>query len=183
MIALIKEDWRSKLTLNAGMSDMKKLVFVTAIKKGDTDNVARMLNDEEVGVNDSYNSEGSSALMIASAHRQCSVVGLLLEKGAWVEHLDQDGWSALIRASKEGHCEVVELLCGVGGSAGQVDLQNSKGESAIWWASLRGHLEVVTLLLKRGARADLQSKNGWSALMCAGKEGHCEVVRLCRLTY
>ena len=74
-----------------------------------------------------YDSNGRTALMLASQEGHCQVVRLLLERGAKVDLQDSKGWSALMLACQAGHCEVAELLLE---SGADVDLQSLEWESA-----------------------------------------------------
>ena len=64
---------------------------------------------------------------------------------------------------------LVEMLLQRGA---MVDLQNSKGDSALALAAPRGHERVVEMLLQRGASLDPQDSNGFTPLIYAAYYGH-----------
>ena len=58
------------------------------------------------------------------------------------------------------HTKIVELLIKAGAN---IDLQDSRGRTALYIASLIGHTGIVELLIKAGANIDLQDSRGRTA--------------------
>ncbi len=62
--------------------------------------------------------------------------------------------------------------------AGDINMQDHDGRSALMSASYNGHTEMAALLLEKGAHIDMQDNDGCSALMLASYIGHSEVAAL-----
>jgi len=56
------------------------------------------------------NDEGRTALIAAAMHGDSKICNLLLARGAYRFHRDQNGKTALEYANEEGHSEMVALL-------------------------------------------------------------------------
>jgi len=67
--------------------------------------------------------------------------------------VDDDGVTALFRASQEGHARVVDEILH---SGGKVDLQNSRGGTALHGACARGKQVVVKRLLAAKGSVNLR---------------------------
>ena len=87
------------------ISDSEFLGFCEA---GDVRRVEKALK-QSANVN-AKNSNGTTALMYASANGHADVAELLLKNGANVNAKDNDSRTALILAAFNGHVDVVEFL-------------------------------------------------------------------------
>ena len=76
-------------------------------------------------------------LIWASTNGHLEIVRLLLDRGAYVQAMDD---YALRWASINGHLEVVRLLLDKGADV------HADDDDALRWASINGHLEVVKVL-------------------------------------
>ena len=93
-----------------------------------------------------YDSNGRTALMIASQEGHCEIVRLLLRRGAQVDLQDSKGWSALMLACRAGHCEVAAILLE---SGADVDLQSVEWESAHSLALSHHNHKISNLIEKK----------------------------------
>jgi ankyrin repeat protein len=83
-------------------------------------------------------------------------------------------------ASGGGGERLVAALLAADVAGATVDVQNSKGNSALILASYKGHEGAVRLLLARGARQELQGQDRMTALHCAAEKGQAAIVeQLC----
>ena len=105
------------------------------------------------------------------------LVEYFLEKGAKVNHEDNDGWTALTLASYYEHSEVVKILLA---NSAEINHQTKRGDTALIVASEYGYLGIVKLLLtdNGGANLNLQNVRGHTALMTASYNEHPEVVNI-----
>jgi len=83
-------------------------VFFQSVKSGDYAEVKRLIG-EGADVN-AQNSEGWTALMLASDQENPAIAKLLIDEGADVNIQDNEGWTALLWALREGYPEIAELL-------------------------------------------------------------------------
>jgi len=115
------------------------------------------------------------ALILASANGHETVVKVLLEKGAEVDHRNNFGPTALIEASANGREAIVKMLLEKGAN---VNLQREFGRTALMDAIQEGHVSVVQVLLENGAEVNHQDNDGWTALMVASERGREGVVNM-----
>ncbi len=99
---------------------------------------------------------GNTALIVAAAENQQSILDLLLKRGANVNAQSNDGTTALMNSAVHGNLEVAEALIKAGS---KIDLKKNDGETALFGAVQYGHLPMVELLLSEGANANVV-KNG-----------------------
>jgi TusE/DsrC/DsvC family sulfur relay protein len=153
-------------------------------------------------------SDGRTALMLASAWGRTAVVKALLDVCANVNARAMAGQTALIWASLEGHTEIVKMLLDKGAdvnardrgrvtallaaarsghaeiieplldAGADVNASDRAGQTALISASAPGHTEAVKVLLSKGADVNAKDRNGASALTLATDKGHTEIVRL-----
>ena len=144
----------------------------------------------EMGVNiDDVDSNGRTALMLASKAGHKEIVEILLSAGANGSHQDQgqtavrtdtvslphtdiDQESTILMAAKKDQTAVVNHYnC-------NPNKQDNNGLTALCFASQGCHSEVVQILLSEGADPNIQEEDGWTALMIADQNGHSEVVQI-----
>ena len=97
---------------------------------------------------------GQSSLLLASTKGHCTLVDLLLKRGALIDQQDGEGQSALMLSSGAGHEDTTTLLLE---KKAQVDLQDQKGYSALMHAVKNAQCKTTKLLLDNGADIDQQS--------------------------
>jgi cytohesin len=148
-----------------------------ACLQGDARAVAALLEADVAGATvDARNSEGNSALILASFKGCEGAVSALLARGARQDFQDSGGKTALHWAADRGFASVVELLCAAPGA--RVDAVDSKGRTPLILASLEGPEGAVRALLARGARQELRGGDGRTALHNAAFGGYARVVEL-----
>ena len=143
----------SKERAEQEQSRRRKLLadFLTAAKRGDLKEVARLLSleEEEHLHSNSADDAQITALAWAAWFNQVSVMQLLFEHGAEVDRADSDGYTALMGAAASGSFEAVEwLLCKGGADWRRVD---DFGRTALQQAKSK---EVVALLKRYSQTAE-----------------------------
>jgi len=122
-------------------------------------------------------SNGSTALILASACGFESAVSLLLRHHANPEHKKNNGRTALMTAAEKAQLGVTKVLL-LEASGLNVDEQDSDGWTALMLASFEGNKELVSFLLENGAEVNIKNKFGETALQWALQNSHDEVVEL-----
>nr|XP_020476967.1 ankyrin repeat domain-containing protein 50-like [Monopterus albus]XP_020476968.1 ankyrin repeat domain-containing protein 50-like [Monopterus albus]XP_020476969.1 ankyrin repeat domain-containing protein 50-like [Monopterus albus]XP_020476970.1 ankyrin repeat domain-containing protein 50-like [Monopterus albus]XP_020476971.1 ankyrin repeat domain-containing protein 50-like [Monopterus albus] len=125
---------------------------------------------------ESKDSEGRTALHVASWQGCVEIVDLLLKHGANPNAQDTEGRPPLHSVAWTGHAEVGRRLLEASGM--DIDLACNQGATALSIAAQEGHVHVVAMLLERGANPDHMDKYGRSPVKVAGKHGHFNIVRL-----
>lgn len=121
------------------------------------------------------NSNGETALILASRRGDYKSIGLLLSFGALPDGFSLWGDSALSAASAKGCINCVDLLISAGAD---VNRQNHEGSTALIEASRAGRLTVVKMLLDRGgADRTLRDLKGMTALDYAESSGRQDIVQ------
>lgn len=92
-----------------------------------------------------------------------------------LNYIYKDNKSQLMRAVLGGSLILVQIL--VAGGA-MVDLENSRGSTALMYAAQQGQLAISRFLLEKGANVNKKQKDGYSPLMIAARFGKLEVVEL-----
>lgn len=108
------------------------------------------------------NSEGYTALHVASLHGQVDIVKLLLSNGALPNVMTNKGMTALHLACQTERLEIVKLLLDCDGI--KVNLQDYKGNSALHFACHSRDIQIIKLLLKKGADLNITNGNGKTPL-------------------
>ena len=83
-----------------------------------------------------------------------AVLRLLLERGAEVDHADEDGVTSLCIASEKGYEAVVRLLLERGA---EIELSSMYGATSLYFASQNGHTQVAERLLAAADRSLLDT--------------------------
>ena len=127
---------------------------------GDSDAVARL-----IGVKaplETRDSEGSTALMLATRANHIETARILIEAGADVNAKDRIEDSPYLYAAAEGHLEILRLTLRHG-----ADLKstNRYGGTGLIPACHHGHVETVYALLKTAIDNNHINNLGWTALL------------------
>ncbi|KAF8249997.1 ankyrin, partial [Wilcoxina mikolae CBS 423.85] len=92
---------------------------------------------------------GETPLTQLAHHGQHKLCKLLLDYGADPNFKNATGKSPLFLACWNGHHSTVRVL--IDYKAQNVDIQNTKGETAMHFAALTGSPEAIRYLARRGA--------------------------------
>jgi ankyrin repeat protein len=134
--------------------------FLAAAKTNDTERLKRAL-DAGVPV-DSANTNGATALLIATHANAVAAARLLIKAGANVDTKDALQDSAFLYAGAEGRLEILKMTVAAGADLASV---NRYGGTALIPAAHHGHVDVVAYLLT--TRIDIDQVNflGWTAML------------------
>jgi ankyrin repeat protein len=135
--------------------------------------IVRMLLEKGADIH--ANSQGVSALYVASSAGYSQIVSLLLDKGANVD-LRTDGHDTAIQiALAKGHIETAMLLFEKGAN---VNAQGGIRGNALQVALAMGHKEIAMRLLAKGADINVQGGFYGNALQAASANRQNELVAL-----
>jgi ankyrin repeat protein len=140
----------------------------------ETPDIARLLIRNGADVNVREESEGLSALLMASHHGYTELAADLLAAGADIHASDHWGYRPMMKAAAYGHSEI---LRGIVQHDNDANYQNAQGISAAYLAAQNGHLECLQLLVSVNAQFDAARDDGVTALMAACYKGHYGVVK------
>jgi uncharacterized protein len=127
------------------------------------DDVAAVRDLLSNGTNvDAKDSNGRTALLIATHGNKINAATALIEAGADVNAKDSIDDSPYLYAGARGHLEILKLTLAHG-----ADLRstNRYGGTALIPAAERGHVEAVRTLIEAGVDIDHVNNLGWTALI------------------
>lgn len=101
---------------------------------------------------------GMTPLYHASRKGWGNIMELLLDRGAEIDAKSY-GETALLKASKKGVNDVnlVQILLDYGADT---NIQDSKGNTALYYAALNRNMKMIDLLLDYGADMSIKNKRG-----------------------
>ncbi len=152
--------------------------FLTAAEENDSVTVRELLAQ---GIDiESRDTNGRSALLLATHHNAIEVARILIDAGANVNAMDNITDSPYLYAGAEGRLEILRMTLKQGADFTSV---NRYGGTALIPAAHHGHIETVRELLKTGIDIDHINYLGWTALLEAiilgdGGPTYIEIVRL-----
>jgi ankyrin repeat protein len=149
--------------------------FLKAVRDRDGDKVGAIVSDpRSTAINARDGGSGEGALHVLVRGRDATWLRFLLARGARPDLQDNQGDSPLIAAARIGWAEGAEILLD---RRANVNLANSRGETALIFAVQRRDLPMVRLLMASGAdpnRSD--SVAGYSALDYARRDNRAAAV-------
>ncbi|POM78898.1 Ankyrin repeat domain containing hypothetical protein 52 [Phytophthora palmivora] len=159
--------------------------------------VLRVLTEEGLAVADARDGNTfATALLLAAGRGHTSNVRCLLRRVeelvltreiqwealhcTWLQwlddwKLDKNLWTPLMVATREGYSGIVERLVDCHSS---LEVQNTKGDTALSVAVQCGHLAISRFLLGVGANVDTKDIEGMTPLMIASRNGQLRLVEL-----
>ena len=136
------------------------------------------------------NSDGYTALYLASSNGRTEIVAMLLDAGANVNartNTNYWGSTALIRASENKHTEIVSMLLDNGADVNATDddgdtalmrVINCNEEDDRPWNHVENDIiEIVEMLLENGADVNVENKNRKTALKIAEETGCTKIIQ------
>ncbi|ORC92705.1 26S proteasome non-ATPase regulatory subunit 10 [Trypanosoma theileri] len=121
----------------------------------------------KVAIADQPDSHGNTPLLYAAGRGNLALVRYLLQLGASIDHQNKRGQSALHRAANRGSLDLVEELIASSkkkhNSAEHrrwMNLQDYRGDTALFYASMDNNEELGRYLLRHGADRDIRNKDG-----------------------
>lgn len=118
--------------------------MVTAIVQGKDNDVSRLLAE---GQNVDALQNGQTALCIAAMNNRLSIMGVLIAKGANVNHSTEiDGTTPLMYAAKSGSLDAVKALLAQGA---KLEVSDKIGANALHYAVMGGKKDIAEELIKR----------------------------------
>ncbi|MDH4457977.1 MAG: ankyrin repeat domain-containing protein [Nevskia sp.] len=157
------------------LSDEDRIGLTTHFARiGDLAALKRML-DAGVDVN-AHDTLDQTPLIAAVSQNSVEAVSEVLRRGAKLDIVDKAGWSPLHFATYfSDQTAVMKLLLDAGAN---VNAQNDRGITALYFAAATGHEAQVKLLLARGADFKIASKTGWTPLRIAKVKGIEPIAKL-----
>ncbi len=150
--------------------------LLTAARDGNLQTLQSLLSQGQgVDVN-STNSDGITALMIASELGHTAIVRALLAIPTLnINAVAVSNTNALYEAAFGGHAEIVQMLLAAGI---QANVQSAGGSTPLIEACCGGHLNIVRQLLEvPGINIHFKTCLGHDALKCARERNHVEIVQ------
>lgn len=120
-------------------------------------------------------SNGKTALIIASQFGHIDTIRILLSKGANINKQDNDGLSPLQHACQNGYTDIVKLFLSINDI--DVNLKHKFDMTAIHWAAQKGFDEIVQMLINTGKiNINDRDDENWTPLHWAVQNGHDDVL-------
>lgn len=132
-----------------------------ATNQGDVDTMKQLIK-EGININ-TQDSEGRTAIMIATYNNDIKTAKILVNAGADINIRDNNKNNPFIHAGAKGYLDILQLLIQAGADP---TITNRYGGTALIPASERGHVHVVKELLTN-TTIDVNHINnlGWTALI------------------
>jgi len=131
------------ISLNISAGDI-----FNAIETGDLKEVERLINKDEVDVNQT-NNNGETPLYVACHKNNLKIVKFLLENGANINKSNKDGATVLFFACYRNNLEMVKLLLINKADVNQVSVWD---HTPVCFACANNNLEILNYLLDTGLK-------------------------------
>ncbi|KAM0520493.1 hypothetical protein ACHAPE_002886 [Trichoderma viride] len=131
---------------------------------------------EKTTAADPADSEGNTALHLASIHGYAELVHVLLDSGKFYNDLPNErGMTAMHLTAREGYARVVAIILEHEGSA---EMTNADGDTPMHLAAANGNVDVVKVLCAKNPSIRNEENDGnETPLIVAAKRGHVAVVK------
>ena len=114
---------------------------------------------------------------VVTAESQISIPEKLFQKGAHINHQNNDGWTVLFAACHVGNVNLARFLLEANADPNICSNEGTwEGISPLMSTCTKGYVDIVKILLEKGADINKQDQDGWTALHWASDEGHQAVV-------
>lgn len=167
------------MAMNIGEDETMSEQLFKVVEGKEVDRVRDLL-DKGVDIN-SQDTQGRTAIMIATYANDVEMVKVLIAEGADVDIQDNMLNNPFLYAGAEGYMEILKLMIAAGADP---TITNRYGGVALIPASEHGYVEVVNELLTN-TKTDVNHVNnlGWTALLEAiilndGSEKQQQTIRL-----
>jgi ankyrin repeat protein len=133
---------------------------LAAVEQGDIAKLTQAITASDAI--DERNSEGQTALLVATWKNNIAAAEQLIAAGADVNAKDNISDSPYLVAGAHGRTEILKLVLANGADLKSV---NRFGGTALIPAAEKGHPEAVRMLVAAGVDLDHINRLGWTALM------------------
>ena len=123
---------------------------------------------------DQKDSEGNTALHLASRNGYSTCVSLLLQKGAKVDEVNKAKRTPLFLSIQNAPEELIYNLIRAGAD---VNAEDRRGMTPLFTASIEGRDTLIPILVNNGANVDARNRFYQTPLMLACKGGNAAAVR------
>ena len=120
-------------------------------------------------------SRKTSLLYFAARCGHKSIVEMLIDKGANINHAKNNGVTPLFIAAENGHKDIVEIFINKGTDINRAQYQ---GATPLLIAAENGHNDIVKMLIENGADINHAQNQGTTPLLVAAEKGHNHVVKM-----
>ncbi|KAK3097697.1 hypothetical protein FSP39_012220 [Pinctada imbricata] len=159
----------------------KTTPLIIAAKKGEDKVVSLLLTHFDVDIEqtgtviiDGFTIEGATPLWCAAGSGHFSVVKILVEHSADVNHGSNSNSTPLRAACFDNRIDIVRYLVE---NHADITIPNKYDNTCLMISSYKGHKECVRFLLEKGADPNTTAHCGATALHFAAECGHMDVVK------
>ncbi|KAF7661674.1 hypothetical protein LDENG_00254840, partial [Lucifuga dentata] len=145
--------------------------LLAAVEHGEVDKVASLLAKKGASAA-KLDSEGKSALHVATSRGQIDCLSVILAHGADLSVTDAAGFTPLHLAVKNNHVECCKKLIQ---SKCAIDAVDSSGKTALHHAAVSGNIQTVQMLCEHKIPINLKDADGLTALLLSARHAHAEV--------
>lgn len=138
----------------------EKTMLLDAVRAGNVDEVRMTIAVADLEARDS---EGRTALLLATRANEVEIARLLIAAGAEVNTKDGIKDTPFLYAGAEGRDDILKLILATGRA--RLKDTNRYGGTALIPAADKGHPSTVRILIEAGVDIDHVNNLGWTALM------------------